>query len=183
MDKIHFGRKWILSIFPDENWILSIFPDENWILSIFPDSIKVKLKDIAYSGFRSYNLPADALYTQEELNTLKDLDSSIVMMKLKPDKGNGVVILNKYDYNKKMDEILSETLKFELLNDDAIKLTLKRENQIKTLLTKLKADNCINEKTYKELYPTGTRIGTLYGLPKIQQILYSYSILYQPLFV
>ena len=147
----------------------------------FPDSIKVKLKDIAYSGSRSYNRP-DALHTQEELNTLKDLrnDSSIIM---KPNKDNGVVILNKYDYNKKMDEILSETLKFELLNDDAIKLTLKRENQIKTLLTKLKADNCINEKTYKELYPTGTRIGTLYGLPKIQQILYSYSILYQPLFV
>ena len=130
----------------------------------FPDSIKVKLKDISCSGFRSYNRP-NALYTQEELNTLKDLrnDSSIVIMKL--DKDNGVVILNKYDYNKKMDEILSATSKF----DDATKLTLKRENQIKTLLTKLKADNCINEKTYKELYPTGTRIGILYGLPKIHR--------------
>ena len=96
----------------------------------FPDSIKVKLKDIAYSGFRSYNRP-DALYTQEDLNTIKNLDSSIVIMK--PNKGNGVIILNKYDYNKKMNAMLSDTLKFELLNDDAIKLTLKRENQIKTL--------------------------------------------------
>ena len=148
----------------------------------FPDPIKVKLKGIAYSGFQSYNRP-NALYTQEELNTLKDLrnDSSIVIMK--PDKGNGVVILNNYDYNKKMDEILSYTSKFELLNDDAIKLTLKRENQIQTLLTKLEADNCIDEKTYKELYPTGTRIGKLYGLPEIPKSSIPYSILYQPLFV
>ena len=123
------------------------------------------MKDIAYSGFRSYNRP-NALYMQEELKILKDLrnDSSIVIMK--PDKGNGVVILNK---NKKMDEILSDTSKFELLDDDAIKLTLKRESQVKTLLRKLKADNCINERTYNELYPTGTRIGILYGLPKIHK--------------
>ena len=139
----------------------------------FPDSIKVKLKDIAYSGFQSYNRP-NALYTQEELNTLKDLrnDSSIVIMK--PDKGNGVVVLNKYDYKKKMDEILSYTSKFELLNDDAIKLTLKRESQIKTLLTKLEADNCIDEKTYKELYTTGTRMyrQTIWT-PQNSQILHS----------
>ena len=80
---------------------------------------------------------------QEQLKILKDLgnDSSIVIMN--PDKGNGVVILNKNDYNKKMDEILLDTSKFELLDDDAIKLTLKRESQVKTLLRKLKADNCI----------------------------------------
>ena len=55
------------------------------------------------------------------------------------------------------------------MDDDAIKLTLKRESQVKTLLRKLKADNCINERTYNELYPTGTRIGILYGLPKIHK--------------
>ncbi|XP_046841047.1 uncharacterized protein LOC124435142 [Xenia sp. Carnegie-2017] len=68
-----------------------------------------------------------------------------------------------------MMEILTDTSKLELLNDDAIKITLKRENQVKTLLRKLKAKKCINEKTYNELYPTGTRIGILYGLPKIHK--------------
>ena len=113
-------------------------------LWLFPGIDKAKLKDIAYSGFRSYSRP-NALYSQEELNILRDFrnDSNIVIMK--PDKGNGVVILDKHDYNKKMDEILSDTSKFELLNDDAIKITLKRENQFKTLLKKLKADNCIND--------------------------------------
>ena len=61
-------------------------------------------------------------------------DNSIVIMK--PDKGNGVVIVNKDDYHKKMDEILADTSKFELLDDDAVKLTIKRENQVKALLKK-----------------------------------------------
>ena len=82
----------------------------------------------------------------------------------------GVVILDKHDYNKKVDEILSDTSKFELLNDDAIKITLKRENQVKSLLKKLKADNCIDERTCNEPYPTGTRIGILYGLTKIHKL-------------
>ena len=134
----------------------------------FPDSIKARLKDVAYSGHRSYNRPC-FLYSQEELNTLKDLrnDNSIVIMK--PDKGNGVVIVNKDDYHKKMDEILADTSKFELLDDDAVKLTIKRENQVKALLKKLKTDNCINAKTCNELYPTDTRTGILYGLPKIHK--------------
>ena len=134
----------------------------------FSDSIKARLKDVAYSGYRSYSRPC-FLYSQEELNTLKDLrnDNSIVIMK--PDKGNGVVIVNKDDYHKKMDEILADTSKFKLLDDDAVKLTIKRENQVKALLKKLKSDNCINSKTYNELYPTGTRIGILYGLPKIHK--------------
>ena len=102
----------------------------------FPGSVKARLKDIAYSGFQSYSR-SHALFSQEELNTLKDLrnDGSIVTMK--PDKGNGVVILNKDEYHKKMDEILADTSKFELLDDDAVKPTLKRENQVKALLKKL----------------------------------------------
>ena len=85
---------------------------------------------------------------------------------MKLDKGNGVVILNKDEYHKTMDEILADTSKFELLDDDEVKLTLKRENQVKALLKKLKSDNCINAKTYNGLYPTGIRIGILYGLHK-----------------
>ena len=70
----------------------------------FPDSVKCKLKDIAFSRFRSYSRPS-FLYTQDDIDTLNDLknDKSIVIMK--PDKGNGVVILNKDDYNKKIDII------------------------------------------------------------------------------
>ena len=69
-----------------------------------------------------------------------------------------------------MDEILSSNSKFELLDEDPIKVTLQRENQVKTLLKKLKASKSIDERTYNELYPTGSRIGILYGLPKIHKL-------------
>ena len=134
----------------------------------FPDSIKSKLRDIALSGFRSYSRP-NFLYSREDINTLNDLrnDNTIVIMK--PDKGNGVVILDKDDYNQKIDTILADTSKFQLLNEDPVKVTLQRENQVKSLLKKLKAENALSEKNYNELYPTGSRIGILYGLPKIHK--------------
>ena len=101
------------------------------------------------------------------MNSLKDLrnDNSIVIMKAV--EGYGVVILDKDESHKNMDEILADTSKFELLDDDAVKLTVKRENQVKALLKKLKSDNCTNAKTFNELYPTVARIGILYGPPKI----------------
>ena len=84
-----------------------------------------------------------------------------------PDKGNGVVILDKDDYNRKIDTILADKSKFQLLNEDPVKVTLQCENQVKSLLKKLKAENSLSEKNYNELYPTGSRIGIPYGLPKI----------------
>ena len=54
-----------------------------------------------------------------------------------------MIILNKCDYYKKMEDVLLNASKFDFLNDDAIKLTLKRENQLKALLKKLKSDGFI----------------------------------------
>ena len=62
-----------------------------------------------------------------------------------------------------MDAILSDTSKFQLLNEDPVKVTLQRENQVKSLMKKLKAANSLNEKTYNELYPSGSRIGKTKG--------------------
>ena len=42
----------------------------------------------------------------------------------KPDKGNGVVILDWKLYNNAIEEIISDTSKFEKFNEDP---TLKRE--------------------------------------------------------
>ena len=67
-----------------------------------------------------------------------------------------------------MDEILSDTSKFELLNDYAIKLILKCENQIDAV-NKTQSRHFHWQKAYRELYLTGTRINILYGLPKIHK--------------
>ena len=76
------------------------------------DSIKTKLKDVTLSGYRSYSLSTSA-FADEELEALKSLqeDNSIVI--LKPDIGNGIVILDKDDYRKKIDEILNDSTKLK----------------------------------------------------------------------
>ena len=49
----------------------------------------------------------------------------------KPDKGNGVVILDRKLYNNTIEEIISDTSKFEKLNGDP---TLKREASLQRFL-------------------------------------------------
>ena len=64
-------------------------------------------------------------------NLTKNKD--IVITKL--DKGNGVVILDRKLYNNAIEEIISDTSKFEKLSEDP---TLKRETSLQRFLRKLK---------------------------------------------
>jgi PHD/YefM family antitoxin component YafN of YafNO toxin-antitoxin module len=66
------------------------------------------------------------------LDDFKD-DESIIIVK--PDKKNGVVILDKNDYNSKMEDILQDTTKFEHLMD-ARKPTQKITDNVKRNLNK-----------------------------------------------
>ena len=95
----------------------------------YPTLVKTKLKDIALSGHRSYSRP-DLLFSKDDLKTLDDLKKDKNIVIVKSDKGNGVVILDR-GYNRKMEDILRDTTKFERLDVDPVKLTLQRENQIK----------------------------------------------------
>ena len=65
----------------------------------------------------------------ETLERIKDIVIA------KPDKGNGVVILDRKIYNNAIEEIFSDTSKFEKLNEDP---TLKREASLQRFLRKLK---------------------------------------------
>ena len=68
-----------------------------------------------------------------------------------------------------MEDILQDTTKFERLMDDPVKLTFQRENRLKRLLTTLKKSESISPASYEQLLPTGSRIGILYGLPKVHK--------------
>ena len=60
-------------------------------------------------------------------NLRKNKDDAIT----KPDKGNGVVILDRKPYNNAIEEIVSDTSKFKKLKEDP---TFKREASLKRLL-------------------------------------------------
>ena len=88
---------------------------------------------------------------------------------MKPDKGNGIVIVDRDDYLSKMNDILSDASKFTRLSSDPLKETLKREKHLRSFLLKLKKDNIITAEIYEQLAPTGSRPGILYGLPKVHK--------------
>ena len=85
---------------------------------------------------------------------------------MKPDKGNGIVIVDQKLYNSAIEEIISDTSKFEKLNEDP---TLKREASLQCFLHKLKQKNFFNETEYDKLYPSGSAPARIYGTPKMHK--------------
>ena len=71
----------------------------------------------------------------ETHNVLKRLCKNQDITILKPDKGNGVVILNKTDYIKGISDILNDSHKFKDLTIDAI---INREDKLQRFLQELK---------------------------------------------
>ena len=61
-------------------------------------------------------------------------------------------------------EIISDTSKFEKLNEDP---TLKREASLQRFLRKLKHKNLFNENEYNKLYPSSP--ARIYGTPKMHK--------------
>ena len=84
----------------------------------------------------------------------------------KPDKGNGVVILDQKRYNNTIEEIISDTSKFEKLNED---LTLKREASLQRFLHKLKQKNFFNKIEYDKFYPSDSAPARIYGTTKMRK--------------
>ena len=59
----------------------------------------------------------------------------------RPDKGNGIVILNRSDYISKVTTVLSDSTKFISLDENSYKLTQRLESRLnKTLLAFYKSN-------------------------------------------
>ena len=93
------------------------------------DFFRCSLKHLALNSFYS-NKPITPNISKEEENALKNLsnDKSIVIMK--PDKGNGVVLMNKDEYISKVKEVLNDTSKFQPIREDLLLKILNKEEQI-----------------------------------------------------
>ncbi|XP_069974787.1 uncharacterized protein [Penaeus vannamei] len=99
------------------------------------------------------------------LKSLKDDDNIIIT---RPDKGRGIVILNKDDYQNKLQSILDDSSKFKRISCDTASYLLKLEDKLNRLLRPIKTS--IGEATYNLLTTSGSKPGFLYGLPKIYKL-------------
>ena len=94
--------------------------------------IKAHLSYLANSCFYNYK-PFPRILRQHRVLQNHRKNKDIVIAK--SDKGNGVVILDRKLYNNGIQELMSDTFKFEKINED---LTLKREASLQRFLRKLK---------------------------------------------
>ncbi|CAF4725681.1 unnamed protein product, partial [Rotaria sp. Silwood1] len=97
------------------------------------------------------------------LQNLKN-DKSILVTR--PDKGRGVVLLDKVDYLSKIHSILNDTTKFSFLSYDP---TIARETKLIRLLNRLLDEGSISKDFYNLAKPFGSIPGRLYGLPKVHK--------------
>ena len=125
--------------------------------------IKAHLSYLANSYFYNYK-PSPRILRQHRV--LRNLRKNKDIVVTKPDKGNGVVILDRKLYNNAIEEIISDSSKFEKLNEDP---TLKREASLQRFLRKLKQKNFFNEIEYDKLYPSGSASARIYGTPKMHK--------------
>ena len=130
-----------------------------------------KLQDLANSTFSKIKKCNSWLpfFKKSDLNILKKLSSNKNLIISKPDKGKGIVILNKDDYINKMHNILDDTSKFKIINQDTFKLSLRLKDKINIFLNSLKEKNIISNFIYKNLYISGSSLGLMYGLPKVHK--------------
>ena len=125
--------------------------------------IKAHLSYLANSYFYNYK-PSPRILRQHRV--LRNLRKNKDIVITKPDKGNGVVILDRKLYNNAIEEIISDSSKFEKLNEDP---TLKREASLQRFSRKLKQKNFLNKIEYDKLYPSGSAPARIYGTPKMHK--------------
>ena len=110
-------------------------------------------------------------FNKQDLQLLKNLSKNINLIITRPDKGRGVVILNKKDYIDKVTAVISDTTKFTPLdiNTDIYKLSIQLEDKNNRFLSELEKKKVITSYQYKTLYASGSTPGVMYGLPKIHK--------------
>ena len=127
-------------------------------------SLKVQLSYLANSYYCNYKPTKSTLKKHSILKKLKNNKDIIITH---PDKGEGVVIINKLDYNRMIYDIINDKSKFKLLDGDP---TINREKKLQRFLLSLKKKGMFSDEEYNKLYPTGSNIARIYGTPKIHKL-------------
>ena len=134
-----------------------------------------------FYGFKPFKIFSPA-FSKSDINVLKNFASNKDIIVTKPDKGRGVVILDKFDYISSMSKIISNSTKFIEINESWTKYSLKIEDKINRFLLKLKNQSLIPDEIYNKLRATGSSPGILYGLPKIHKIDFKSKFQFRPIF-
>ena len=126
-----------------------------------------KLQDFAHSYCGTPIDLSDFHMHKECFQAARDLQNNNSIVMSRPDKGSGVVILDRCDYEAKMLEILSDTTKFQQIGPaNDFDHTVRDEGKFQTRLKELLRAKAISKEMCNFVRPSGSQIPKMYGLPK-----------------
>ena len=105
---------------------------------------------------------------KQHLQALEDLKKNANILISKPDKGDGVVILDGASYVEKMKEILSDNTKF-VLDSKQEDETRKLSSHVYKLVMQLQYEEIIKASQLQKFTKGNNQIPRLYGLPKVHK--------------
>ena len=136
------------------------------------DFVVAETKEVALSSYRSYNNNVTQNLSWEEFIALQNLSKNKDLIIRKSDKGSPVVIVQRQDYLRKMNDILSDQTKFSkvsLKEDTLLNFFINQKKDFHNFLKKLVESKSMAEKTSKSLKPVGTRPGVMYDSYKVHE--------------
>ena len=118
-----------------------------------------------FYGFKSCKI--FSIFKKEDITNLQKFGEKEDIVIAKPDKGNGIVVVQKSHYMEGMLKIISNSAKFEMVTEEVKRVSWLLEDKLNNFLLNLKNLGHISPTLYKQLYVTGTGPGILYGLAKV----------------
>ena len=104
--------------------------DLNWNHFLKRESVKTALRGFTYSWIDIY----DKQYSRDKKKNNVIKQHCEKYMILKPDTGNGVVLMNNINYYDAMNQLFSDKMKFKIIDND---LTLSGLKTVQNYLNKL----------------------------------------------
>ena len=104
--------------------------------------------------------------SKEQGLALKTLSKQEFIIILPADKGKATVVMDKEDYESKVENMLKDEKVYEVLKKDP---TAKYKKKLISILSRLRTEEKITESQCRWLYPTTENIPRMYCTPKIHK--------------
>ena len=129
---------------------------------IYRHRAQTALKAFTYNYF---DLDVKQLFSyKKKIKALQNLrDSNMI---LKPNKGQGIIPINKTDYYQSLERLFGDRKQFQVLDHD---LTLTDLVTIRNYIQAIHKQGEINETEMKEMRPKAAQVGRAHGHPKIHK--------------
>ena len=102
----------------------------------------------------------------EERKAIKSLQDDNHILVLPADKGRAMVVMDKAQYDEKMENLLKDTKTYRRLSKDP---TPSLERRVNAMLLQLKKVAAMSSELYDRLRSSSGRLPLLYGLPKVHK--------------